>query len=33
MAAARNRKVEAVKALLTADPDLDAVDWEGYRLS
>jgi len=28
--AVRNRKVEAVKALLTADPDLDAVDWEGY---
>jgi ankyrin repeat protein len=30
MEAARNRNVEAVKALLTADPDLDAVDWEGY---
>lgn len=30
MEAARNRKIGVVKALLTADPDLDAVDWEGY---
>ena len=30
MEAARNRKIGAVKALLTADPDLNAVDWEGY---
>ncbi|MGD8659045.1 MAG: ankyrin repeat domain-containing protein [Desulfobacterales bacterium] len=30
MEAARNQKVESVKALLSADPDLDAVDWEGY---
>ena len=30
MEAARNRNVETVKVLLTADPDLDAVDWEGY---
>jgi hypothetical protein len=30
MEAARNRKVEVVKALLAADPDVDAVDWEGY---
>jgi len=30
MEAARNRKVETVKALLKADPDIDAVDWEGY---
>ena len=30
MEAVRRRKGEAVKALLTAYPDVDAVDWEGY---
>ena len=30
MEAVRNRKIEAAKALLTAYPDVDAVDWEGY---
>jgi ankyrin repeat protein len=30
MEAARNRKVDAAKALLAAGPDVDAVDWEGY---
>jgi hypothetical protein len=30
MEATRNRNVETVKALLTAEPDVDAVDWDGY---
>jgi len=30
MESARNRKVETVKALLAENPDMDAVDWEGY---
>ena len=30
MEAVRNRSFESVKALLTAYPDVDAVDWEGY---
>ena len=30
MEAARNRKVETAKVLLAANPDVDAVDWEGY---
>jgi ankyrin repeat protein len=30
MEATRNRKINVVKALVAANPDLDAVDWEGY---
>jgi ankyrin repeat protein len=30
MEATRNRNVETVKALLIADADVNAVDWEGY---
>jgi len=30
MEAARNRSVETETALLAANPDVDALDWEGY---
>ena len=30
MEAARNRNIDTLKVLLAANPDVDAVDWEGY---